>query len=231
MNQMYKIAGGVGVLILVLWLLLRGGENATVIKAVPERPVADSTGYTIISFGDSLTAGFGLPTHEAYPAQLEKVLKADGYAVTIINAGVSGETTRGNLERAAFIRKQNPDIVILGIGGNDALRLLPLSDTKKNLEETITTLKSGGNAPVIALLEMQAPLTAGLAYKREFDAMYEEFAAEYGLLLVPFLTTDLFFDSKNKLSDGIHYNQVGYAKAVEQHIAPVIREVLDKFRE
>ena len=81
---------------------------------------------TIIAFGDSLTAGYGVQLREAYPAQLERVLRTQGYDVEVINSGVSGETTRGNKERASFIRSQNPDVVILGTGGNDALRSLPV---------------------------------------------------------------------------------------------------------
>jgi acyl-CoA thioesterase-1 len=183
----------------------------------------------IIAFGDSLTAGYGLSLSEGYPAQLEENLKSQGYDVAVINSGVSGETTRGNLERANFIASQAADVVILGIGGNDALRLLPISETKKNINDTVDTIKKGSvPSPVILLLKMQAPLTAGLGYKREFDAMYEEIATSKGLILVPFLTAELFLDSANKLPDGIHYNQEGYRKAVELYISPVLTEVLDR---
>ena len=141
---------------------------------------------TIIAFGDSLTAGYGLPASESYPAQLEALLKEKGVSVRVVNAGVSGETTRGNLERAAFIRKQSPDIVLLGIGGNDALRMLPLEETKKNIRGTIQTLQAGEQPPVLVLLTMQGPLSAGAAYKRDFDAMYPELAREFDLIQSPF---------------------------------------------
>lgn len=230
MNQMYKLVA-IGILLVlgIGYFLMSGGDNAAVISNLEEREPATAAGYTIIAFGDSLTAGYGLTTFEAYPAQLEAKLKAEGYSVRVINAGVSGETTRGNLERAEFIAGQNPDIVILGIGGNDALRLLPVADTEKNLRDTISTLLSGDTPPVVALLQMQAPLTAGLGYKRQFDALFETLAEEFNLILIPFLTAELFFDSANKLDDGIHYNQIGYAKAVELYIAPEISKILERF--
>lgn len=222
--------------IIIIFLLLAGviwffffskNSNDKYISEIA--PKADkAAAVKIISFGDSLTAGYGLPLSEGYPAQLEESLKSQGYDVEVINSGVSGETTRGNLERANFIASQAADVVILGIGGNDALRLLPIEETKRNINDTVDILKRGAAAPVIILLKMQAPLTSGLGYKREFDAMYEEIATSKGLILVPFLTAELFLDSANKLPDGIHYNQEGYRKAVDLYIAPVLTEVLDR---
>ena len=179
----------------------------------------------IIAFGDSLTAGYDLPQDEAYPAQLEKILREKSYAVTVINSGVSGETTRGSLERANFIRSQNPDVVILGIGGNDALRFLHIGDTRENMTSTINILKSGINPPRVVLLQMAAPINAGQKYKQEFDSLYGDLARTNDLILVPFITNAIFLDPKNKLSDGIHYNQQGYQKVIEKYLFPEI-EVL-----
>ncbi len=215
----------------VVWFFFfnKSNNDTYISEIVPK--IAQDSEITIIAFGDSLTAGYGLNLSEAYPAQLESSLQAMGYEVSVINSGVSGETSRGNRERADFIASQKPDIVILGIGGNDAIRLLPLNETRKNIEETVSILKKGSvPPPVIILLEMQAPLTAGLGYKKEFDVLYEELAMENGVILVPFLTADLFLDSTNKLSDSIHYNKEGYRKAVEMYMIPVLTEVLDKLK-
>ncbi len=226
-NPRIKI-GLIGILIFCgMWYWLSSSDNSDIVATLPERDSSLSR-LTIIAFGDSLTAGYGLPQSEAYPAQLEAALVNRGYSVQVINSGVSGETTRGNLERAPFIRKQNPDIVLLGIGGNDALRLLPLEETKKNIAETIQILQSGDTPPVVALLKMQAPLNAGLGYKRDFDALYEDLSGEYGLILIPFLTAELFLDSSNKLSDGIHYNATGYGKVVEQYLLPELTPILNQ---
>lgn len=212
--------------IIVWWLSSSGNKSA--IKAIDTRQVSQD-GVTIIAFGDSLTAGYGLPVGESYPAQLEKMLGARGWSVRVINAGVSGETTRGNLERAEFIRSQNPDIVLLGIGGNDALRALPLPETKKNIAQTIETLRSGGDPPVVILLTMQAPLTAGLSYKKDFDNLYAELAGTYNLPLAPFITAEVFLDASKKLPDGIHLNKDGYEIVSQQYILPVVEEVLRRF--
>jgi acyl-CoA thioesterase I len=228
MNQVTKIALVIGSITLIAAVFfLREKPNAAVIATIPPK-VDSQSSVKIIAFGDSLTAGYGLPQNESYPAQLESALKEKKYSAKVINAGVSGETSRGNLERAAFVRAQNPDIVLLGIGGNDALRLLPVAETRKNIEETISILKSGDNPPVVILLAMQAPLNVGLSYKREFDELYEIVSTETGSILAPFITTEVFLNSAYKLSDGIHLNKDGYAKVVELYMLPVLTEILDK---
>ncbi len=193
-----------------------------------EMPAQSQTAKNIqiIAFGDSLTAGYDIPTGEGYPAQLEAELSAAGYSVRVINSGVSGETTRGNLERAPFIRSQNADIILLGIGGNDALRSLPVTETKSNIEKTIQILQAGENSPTVILLQMQSPINSGLAYKQAFDAIYESIAKTYNLELVPFITQEIFFDSTNLLSDGIHLNKKGYGEVVRRHILPAVLKSL-----
>ncbi len=198
------------------------------VAEVTPRDIATGAGVEIIAFGDSLTAGYGLPIGEAYPAQLEAELKNRGLKVSVINSGVSGETTKGNLERAAFIRKQNPDLVLLGIGGNDALRLLPVEETKNNIEKTIQILQAGENPPVVVLLKMLAPINVGLGYKQSFDKLYEELAAKYQILLLPFITAEVFLDKKYKLNDGLHFNQAGYQKIVELYLATPVAEIVSE---
>lgn len=178
--------------------------------------------YTIVAFGDSLTAGYGLPLSESYPYQLEERLKNEGLDVKVINAGVSGETTKGNNERAAFIKDQNPDMVILGIGGNDALRALPVSEMKSNMESTIKILQSAESKPTILILEMQSPLNAGFRYKQEFDAVYKDLSKKYDLLLVPFLVANVFLNGDLMLADRIHPNKNGYAKLIEDNLLKVV---------
>ena len=164
---------------------------------------------------------------EAYPAQLELALIERGYNVDVVNSGVSGETTRGNLERASFIRAQEPDIVILGIGGNDALRSLSVDNTRENISTTVDILLGGESAPQVLLLQMQAPLNAGPAYKQKFDSIYGEVASARNLSLVPFLTESIFLKEGNKLPDGIHYNAQGYQKVIEEYLLPAVIEVLE----
>lgn len=225
MSPTIKIALVILACVVAIVYFFSGNSNDTTMRTI--EPKSDQTSdVSVIAFGDSLTAGYGLPASEGYPAQLETALTAAKISAKVINSGVSGETSRGNLERASFIRAQNPDIVLLGIGGNDALRALPVAETKKNITDTIKILTSGAHPPVVILLQMRAPLNAGLQYKRDFDRIYEEVATEQNVLLVPFLTAELFLDNTNKLSDGIHYNKVGYGKAVQMYIAPVVIDVI-----
>ena len=215
-------------ILLLGYFLWPNNQNSTVVSNIQPREAASEAGIKIISFGDSLTAGYGLPASEAYPAQLEAALLAQNYSVKVINSGVSGETSRGNLERAEFIRKQNPDIVLLGIGGNDALRRLPIEETEKNITETISILKSGTNPPVVILLGMQAPINVGLSYKQAFDSLYKDLADKHQIILVPFITTEVFLKNGNRLPDGIHLSKQGYKDVIDLYLLPTLTEVLEK---
>jgi acyl-CoA thioesterase-1 len=212
--------------LLAIWIWVTGRETVPQDTENTETEQAQTTAFTIIAFGDSLTAGYGLPLSESYPAQLEVALRKSDYSVSVINAGVSGETSRGNLERAPFIRAQNPDIVLIGIGGNDALRFLPIDETRANMKKTIEILSAGENPPRIILLSMQAPLNAGSEYKKEFDTLYPELARIYTLPLMPFITEAVFLNEEYKLQDGIHLNREGYAKVIDDYILNVVENIL-----
>jgi len=185
-------------------------------------PTESEGSYIIVAFGDSLTAGYGLTLYESYPYQLEQKLKEMNLSVKVINAGVSGETSKGNNERAEFVKNIEPNMVILGIGGNDALRALPISELRNNMESTIKILQSSKSSPKILLLKMQAPLNIGEDYKIEFDRVYVELSDKYNLPLIPFLVSDIFKDQSLMLPDGIHPNKEGYAKLIEKYLLDVV---------
>jgi acyl-CoA thioesterase-1 len=182
--------------------------------------------YKIISFGDSLTAGYGLNLEDSYPIQLEKKLLEDNYEVDIVNAGISGETSFGNVERAEFIKNQNPDMVVLGIGGNDALRGLDVKNTKENIEKTIDILQSGESKIKVILLKMQSPNNLGVKYKNDFDAMYENISKSKNIKLVPFIVGEVFLNQDYMLPDGIHPNKQGYKVLIDRYIYPEIVKML-----
>lgn len=193
-----------------------GGQN------IPEAEVRveseDVPEKLIIAFGDSLTAGYGLPASEAYPALLEALLREKGFSVRVVNSGVSGETTRGNLERAPFIRSQDPDLVLLGIGGNDMLRQLPVSETRANIDATLAVLREGTDAPKVVLLRIQAPANAGLEYKAAFDSIYDDLARAYDIPVAPFVVPEVFLDPTLLLADRVHPNKAGYGRIVETYL-------------
>ena len=181
----------------------------------------------IVVLGDSLVAGFGLKPSEAFPAQLERALKARGHAVEVINAGVSGDTTAGGLARVAWAVPERTDAVILELGANDALRGLDPARAKANLDKTIATIKAGGAEVLLA--GMFAPRSLGKDYVRAFDAMYPDLARKYGLILYPFFLEGVALDAKLSLEDGMHPNSRGVAE-ITRLILPSVEQLIERTR-
>jgi len=177
----------------------------------------------IVAFGDSLTAGLGIPAEEAYPALLEKKLQEKGYAFKVINSGLSGETTAGGLRRVGWVLKMNPDIVILELGANDGLRGLNLREMKKNLSKIVETLQGKGVRVILA--GMKIPPNYGRAYSEQFEAIYSALAEKYALAFIPFFLKDVAARPQLNQSDGLHPTAAGY-RVVIQTIWPFIEKVL-----
>lgn len=181
----------------------------------------------IIAVGDSLTAGYGLPLAESYPMQLEKKIKEAGYLVDVINAGISGETTAGLLERSDFVLSNKPDMILITIGGNDALRSLPINQTKQNLKNIIKKFKNNVPAEKIFLMQVRSPLNSGISYALNFNSMYKEIAEVEGIKLVPFVETEVFLNNSLMLEDGIHPNKDGYKVLVDRYVLPAVLKELE----
>jgi acyl-CoA thioesterase-1 len=191
-----------------------------------EAPVVDKKKLTIVAFGDSLTAGYGGPLEDSYPAQLEKKLTDEGISVQIINMGVSGETTAGARERVQFILDQRPDIVLLGLGANDMLRMLPTQETRTNLDYIIQMLTKDGTN--VVLLGMRSFPTNGKAYTEAFDAIFPDLAKKHSLPFVPFFLDDVALNSTLNIQDGIHPNRTGYEKIINNNILPILLPYVKK---
>lgn len=187
-----------------------------------ERPAAPST---IVAFGDSLTAGFGVSVEDAYPARLERRLREQGYTYRVINAGVSGDTTAGGLRRVDWVLKNRPRIVILELGANDGLRGLPPTQTRDNLAQIIERLHAADVTVILA--GMRVPPNYGDEYAAAFAAIFPELAARYGLSLIPFFLDGVAADPALNQGDGIHPTAEGYAVIVDR-IWPVIRPLLKR---
>ena len=198
------------------------GIVATMLTAgAAERPVR------IVVLGDLLSAGFGLAAQDALPARLERALKAKGLAVTIENAGVSGDTAAGGLARLDWSVGEGTDAVILELGANDALRGADPKATRAALEAIITRLKERRIAVLLA--GMLAPRNLGPDYVKAFDAIYPELAAAHDLILYPFILQGVAGDRALNQSDGLHPTAAGVDVMV-QGMLPQVEELVARVK-
>lgn len=181
----------------------------------------------IVAFGDSLTAGYRLPPDAAFPVQLEKTLKAKGQNVRVVGSGVSGDTASDGLARFDWAMPEDADAVILELGANDALRGLPVTETKKALSKILARLKEQKVEVLIA--GMEAPGNWGKAYVDEFRAMYESLAEESGALFYPFFLNGVVLNPSLNLDDGMHPNAQGVAVIVER-ILPEVERLIERVK-
>jgi len=177
----------------------------------------------ILAFGDSLTAGFGVPDAESYPARLQSILIENGYTHKVVNAGVSGDTTAGGVRRIKWLMKNNPEIVILELGANDGLRGLSLQEMESNLEKIIIICEESGAK--VLLTGMKAPPNYGEEYTVEFEKTFFRLAEKYKLPLVPFFLENVAGVREHTQSDGIHPLGSGYEIIVQtiwKYLKPLI---------
>jgi acyl-CoA thioesterase I len=177
----------------------------------------------IVAFGDSLTAGLGLPEKESFPAQLEKALQARGQEVKVVNAGVSGDTVAAGLARLDWAMPGDASAVIIELGANDALQGLDPAATKATLEQIITKVQARG-LPIL-LAGMEAPRNLGKDYVEQFRAIYQDLAKRYDLVFYPFFLDGVVLDDKYMQDDGLHPNAQGVARIVELML-PKVEELL-----
>ncbi len=181
----------------------------------------------MVFLGDSLTAGLGLPADQAYPALLARELSGDGFAVRVINAGVSGDTSAGGLRRLRWLLAQHPAAVVVGLGGNDALRGQPPAEIERNLREIVTQARQAGAR--VLLLGMQIPPNYGPDYTAAFAAIYPRIAGELHVPLVPFLLAGVGGVAELNQADGIHPTAAGQVK-VAANVKPYLEELLRQSR-
>jgi acyl-CoA thioesterase-1 len=200
-------------------------SNKKADKPRPALPVSSGK-PKIVAFGDSLTAGFGLAEKESYPYLLQKKLETGGYDYEVINAGVSGETSLGGLERIDWVLEQeNVQILILELGANDLLRGLPVAKMKENLSTIIK--KAQAKNIKILLCGMLAPPTMGANYQREYSDAFPDLATEYKVEFLPFLLENIALNKELNQADGIHPNSKG-AAVMTANIYKAVQPMLEK---
>ena len=197
----------------------------TLAVAPAQAPAEAAAPIRILAFGDSLTAGYGLPEAETLTVRLADALNKMGRPATVINGGVSGDTTADGLTRLDWALADKPQIMILALGGNDMLRGLDPRTTRANLDAIIQKTKAEGVEVVLA--GMLAPPNLGSEYKAAFDAIYPDLAKAHNLLLMPFLLQDVAQISDLNQGDGIHPNGDGVAVMV-RNLLPYVTQAMDR---
>jgi len=188
-------------------------------------PACAAEPVRILAFGDSLTAGYGLPEADTLTTRLADALTKMGRPATLINGGVSGDTTADGLARIDWSLADKPRIMILALGANDMLRGLDPNTTRANLEGIIAKAEAAGVEIILA--GMLAPPNLGTDYKTAFDAIYPGLAKAHNLLFMPFLLQDVAQKSDLNQADGLHPNGNGVAVIV-RNLLPYVTQAINK---
>jgi acyl-CoA thioesterase-1 len=190
-----------------------------------QNPVARESRPVILAFGDSLTAGYGVPHESNYPEQLQRKLDSLGYKYRIVNMGISGDTTSGGRSRMQAALNVMPAIVILELGANDGLRGMPVPQMQGNLEEMIGQFRKNGATVVLA--GMTLPRNYGAAYVVSFEDVFRSLARKYSLPLIPFFLEGVAGNPKYTLPDFLHPNAEGYTLVTDivmKTLSPVLKK-------
>jgi acyl-CoA thioesterase-1 len=180
---------------------------------------------TLVCFGDSITAGYGLDAAQSYPATLEPLLSSRGYHYHVVNEGVSGNTTKDAVARVNSIVALHPEVVLVEFGGNDGLRGLPLDTTRKNLDLVLTTLQAAKIR--ILLVGITLPPNYGADYIQSFNAVYRDAASKHHVPLMPMLYDRIYTVPGTIQEDGIHPTAKG-SKLIAEHLVPLLLPLLHK---
>lgn len=200
-----------------------GPSEQTQVSNMPAEPQGQISAHSefqqphsLVFLGDSLTAGYRLSPDEAFPAQVETLMREQGVSGwKIVNAGVSGDTSRGGLERLGWVLKADPSAVFVCLGANDGLRGVSLASTRDNLERIINTIKEAGSQVLLAGMEL--PENYGPDYRLEFRQMYQSLARDHDVPLLPFLLENMALKVDLTLDDGIHPNAKG-ARVIAENV-------------
>lgn len=185
---------------------------------VPRTPV-------IVCFGDSITAGYGIAPGQAWPDDLQADLDQRGFRYKVVNAGVSGNTSKDGVNRLKDVLSLHPAIVIVEFGGNDGLRGLPIADTRRNLDTIVSTLVHSGSKVILAGITL--PPNYGSDYIKPFDETYRLIASRYHVPLLPMLYANVYTVTGAIQQDGVHPTAKG-AQLLTENFLPLLLPLLHK---
>ncbi len=214
-------------------LLLGCGEKNPKQDATEETATTRETNVTegndsnkkILFFGDSLTAGYGLEVSQAFPALIQQKIDSLGLHYSVINAGLSGETTASGKNRLEWVLEDDIDIIIIELGANDGLRGVPLTETRSNLQSMVDTVQSKLPNAKIILAGMKIPPNMGPEYTSKFENIFPELASSENIKLIPFLLENVAGIPELNQGDGIHPTVEGQ-KLVANNVWEVLKPVL-----
>jgi len=232
-NLRNKVLAGGWLLVAVMWgcnsktKTNQTQEEKPAATADQSEKPANKKKKTILFFGNSLTAGYGLDPAEAFPALVGEKAKAAGYDYEVINAGSSGETTAGGKSRISWVLRKPVDVFVLELGGNDGLRGIPVDDSRKNLQAIIDTVRLKSPQAQIVLAGMRIPPNLGHDYSEQFHKIFADLAAKNKTALIPFLLENVGGIRRLNQPDGIHPTAEGH-KIVAENVWKVLEPVLQK---
>lgn len=186
---------------------------------------ANDSARTILFFGNSLAAGYGLDPSQAFPALIQQKIDSLGWNYRVVNGGLSGETTAGGARRIDWMLRQRVDVLVLELGGNDGLRGIPLDETERNLQAIIDKTRAKYPQAKIVLAGMQVPPNLGPEYTAAFRSLFPRLAKKNDAALIPFLLEGVGGVPALNLPDRIHPNAAGH-KIVAENVWAVLKRVL-----
>ena len=202
-------------------------EQKTKTASTLEQKNEENKQPIILFFGNSITAGYGLSVEQAFPAILQDRLDSLGYDYKVVNAGLSGETTSGGINRIDWVLQTVPDIFVLELGANDGLRGLDLNITEQNLKGIIEKVRKANPNVKIILAGMMVPPNMGSDYATSFQNIFKQVADEKDVVLVPFILDGVAGNPELNLPDGIHPTPEGHeivADNVWEYLKPLLKE-------
>ena len=203
-----------------------GAASASSAGAAPPASDTDAARRSLVFVGTSLTAGLGLDPDEAYPALIAAKIDSAGLPYTVVNAGISGETSAGALQRIDWLLRGPMDVLVLETGANDGLRGLPVASTRANIRAILERVRRARPGTRLVLVQMEAPPNLGAEYTSAFRAMFPAVARETGATLLPFLLEGVAGESALNQADGIHPNVRG-ERIVAENVWRALRPLLD----
>ena len=195
------------------------------ILLLPSHTFAATPQKVILFLGDSITAGYGLEPSQAYPAIIQEKIDAKSWQFKVVNAGQSGDTSAGGLNRMNWLLKNRVDVLVLELGGNDGLRGLPIETTRKNLQAIIDRTRARYPSAKIVLAGMMVPPNMGRDYGQKFSAIFPELAKKNNALLIPFVLEKVGGVRELNLPDGIHPTAKGH-EIVANNVWKILEPIL-----